>query len=57
MGRYFSADASKAVVVPNGRQQQLISIAVLICSIPLIILYIFTQRTFVESLAMSGSKE
>ena len=57
MGRYFSADASKAVVVPNGRQQQLISIAVLICAIPLIILYLFTQRTFVESLAMSGSKE
>ena len=57
MGRYFSADASVAVVVPNGRQQQLISIAVLICSIPLVILYIFTQRTFVESLAMSGSKE
>ena len=57
MARYFSADASVAVVVPNGRQQQLISIAVLICSIPLIILYIFTQRTFTESLAMSGSKE
>ena len=57
MGRYFSADASKAVVVPNGRQLQLIAIAVLICAIPLIILYIFTQRTFVESLAMSGSKE
>jgi len=57
MSRYFSADASKAVVVPNGRQQQLISIAVLICAIPLVILYIFTQRTFVESLAMSGSKE
>ncbi len=57
MGRYFSADASKAVVVPNGRQQQLISIAVLICAIPLIILYCFTQRTFVESLAMTGSKE
>ncbi len=57
MARYFSSDASVAVVVPNGRQQQLISIAVLICSIPLIILYLFTQRTFVESLAMSGSKE
>jgi len=57
MGRYFSADAANAVVVPNARQQQLISIAVLICSIPLVILYIFTQRTFVESLAMSGSKE
>ena len=57
MARYFSADATNAVVVPNGRQQQLISIAVLICSIPLVILYIFTQRTFTESLAMSGSKE
>ena len=57
MGRYFSADASKPVIVPNGRQQQLIFIAVLICAVPLIILYIFTQRTFVESLAMTGSKE
>ena len=57
MGRYFSADASKPIIVPNARQQQLIFIAVLICAVPLIILYIFTQRTFVESLAMSGSKE
>ena len=57
MARYFSGDANTAVVVPNGRQQQLISIAVLICAIPLVILYIFTQRTFTESLAMSGSKE
>ena len=57
MGRYFAADASKPVVVANGRQQQLISIAVLICAIPLVILYLFTQRTFVESLASSGSKE
>ena len=36
---------------------QLIFIAVLICAVPLIVLYIFTQRTFVESLAMTGSKE
>ena len=57
MSRYFSADASKAVVVPNGRQQQLIAIGVLICCIPLIILYCFTQKTFVQSLAMTGSKE
>ena len=57
MARYFSADSSVAVVVPNGRQQQLISIAVLICAVPLIILYLFTQQTFEESLAMSGSKE
>ena len=57
MGRYFSSDATQSVIVPNGRQLQLISIAVLFCCIPLIILYCFTQRTFVESLAMSGSKE
>ena len=57
MSRYFSADASKAVIVPNGRQQQLIAIGVLICCIPLIILYCFTQKLFVQSLAMTGSKE
>ena len=57
MGRYFSKDASIAVVVPNGRQLQLVSIAVMFCSIPLIILYIFTQKTFVKSLVMTGSKE
>ncbi|MCQ2457831.1 MAG: carbohydrate ABC transporter permease [Clostridia bacterium] len=57
MGRYFSKDKTQSVVVPNGRQLQLISIAVLICCIPLIVLYCFTQRTFVESLTMTGSKE
>ena len=57
MARYFSADVTKSVVVPNGRQQQLISIGVLICCIPLIVLYCFTQKTFVQSLAMTGSKE
>jgi multiple sugar transport system permease protein len=57
MGRYFSQDAEKAIIIPPARQQQLVSIGVLICCIPLIILYIFTQRTFVESIAMSGSKE
>lgn len=57
MGRYFSQDASKAVIIPNGRQQQLISIGVLICCIPLIILYCFTQKTFVKSITMTGSKE
>lgn len=57
MGKYFSKDAVQSVVVSNGRSLQLVSIAVLICCIPLIVLYIFTQRTFVESLVMSGSKE
>ncbi len=57
MSRYFSSNADQAIVVPAARQQQLISIGVLVCCIPLIILYCFTQRTFVESIAMSGSKE
>ena len=57
MSRYFANSVGETVIVPNGRQQQLISIGVLICCIPLIILYCFTQRTFVESIAMSGSKE
>jgi len=57
MNRYFSSDASKPIITPVGRQQQLISIGVLICCIPLIILYLFAQRTFVKSIVMSGSKE
>ena len=57
MNHYFSSGSGQAVNVPVARQQQLIGVGVLICSIPLIVLYCFTQRTFVESLAMSGSKE
>ena len=57
MSRYFSSDAGKPVIVPVGRQQQLISIGVLVCCIPLVILYVFTQKTFVKSIAMSGTKE
>ena len=57
MSRYFSKDPSTAVTVPQAREQQLLNIGVLVCIIPLIILYIFTQKTFVQSIAMSGSKE
>ena len=57
MVRYFATDPNNPPTVDNGRSLQLISIGVLICCIPLIILYCFTQRTFVESLAMTGSKE
>jgi len=57
MAHYFSNDANIAVVVPAARSQQLVFIGVLICSTPLIILYCFTQKTFVKSLAMTGSKE
>ena len=58
MAYYFSQEAGgKPIVVPSALQQQMISIGVLICSTPLIILYCFTQKTFVQSLAMTGSKE
>ena len=57
MNRYFSSDANNPIITPLGRQQQLISIGVLVCCIPLVILYLFAQRTFVESIVMSGSKE
>lgn len=57
MNYYFSNETGKPTIVPVGRQMQLVSIGILVCCIPLIILYIFTQRTFVESIAMSGTKE
>ena len=57
MSRYFASDPGSPVVVPVGRQQQLISIGVLVCCVPLIVLYVFTQKTFVQSIVMTGSKE
>ena len=57
MGKYFSQNATETVTVPLGRQMQLIGIGVFICCVPLIILYCFTQKTFVQSLVMTGSKE
>ena len=56
MSRYFASSTGQAVVVPVGRQQQLISIGVVICSTPLIILYCFCQKFFVESITMTGTK-
>ena len=57
MGKYFSSSATETVTVPLGRQMQLIGIGVFVCCVPLIILYCFTQKTFVQSLVMTGSKE
>jgi len=58
MAYYFSQEAGgKPIVVPSALSQQMISIGVLVCSMPLVILYCFTQKTFVKSLAMTGSKE
>jgi len=57
MSKYFARNATENVTVPLGRQMQLIGIGVFVCCVPLIILYAFTQRTFVQSLVMTGSKE
>ena len=57
MAYYFSQEVGASVVIPAARSQQFISIGVVICSTPLIILYCLTQKTFVKSLAMTGSKE
>ena len=58
MSAYFArGTADKQTTIPLGRQMQLIGIGVFICCVPLIILYIFTQKTFVQSLVMTGSKE
>ena len=42
---------------PVDTVMQLIGIGVFVCCVPLIILYTFTQKTFVQSLTMTGSKE
>ena len=57
LSRELAEPGQNAIQVSPNRSQQLISIAVLVCCIPLIILYCFTQKTFVKSLAMTGSKE
>lgn len=57
MRLYFSPGSDVEAFIPLAREQQLVSIGVLVCCVPLIVLYIFAQRSFVESIALSGSKE
>ncbi len=45
-----------STTVAPARSQQLISIGVLVCACPLIVLYLFAQRFFVESISMTGTK-
>ena len=49
------AQGSNSTTVAPARSQQLISVGVLMCSAPLIILYLFAQRSFVESISMTGT--
>ncbi len=53
----LAPQGSEYANVPIARQMQLIAVGVFICCVPLIILYCFTQKTFVKSLVMTGSKE
>ncbi len=43
--------------ISMGRRQQMISVAVLLTITPLLILYVFAQRGFVESLTSTGLKD
>ena len=58
LGRYLagSQQGSASVTVSPAQSQQFISIGVLTCSAPLILLYLFAQRSFVESISMTGTK-
>ena len=55
-GQYLSAINGGSVVAPVAYSNAILSTGVLLMIIPLIILYLFCQRLFVESLASTGVK-
>jgi len=55
-GAYLAAINGASVVPPQGYSNAILSTGVLLMIIPLIILYLFCQRLFVESLASTGVK-
>lgn len=56
VGNLKEGDGS-AVMVSVGRRQQMIATGVLLTITPLLILYTFAQRSFVESLSSTGLKD
>ena len=56
-GAYLSIINGASMVAPVGYSNAVLSTGVLLCVIPLIILYLFCQRLFVESLTSTGMKE
>ena len=55
-GQYLSAINGGSVIAPVAYSNAILSTGVLLMIIPLIILYLFCQRLFVESLASTGVK-
>ena len=56
LGRYLAQLNGGSTIVSVGYQNAVISTGLLMAIFPLIILYIFCQRLFVESLASTGVK-
>ena len=57
LGYYAETATGAASGVSGVKIQQLTAISVLVCCVPLLVLYCFTQKTFVQSIVMTGSKE
>ncbi len=57
LGQYISAVNGSSVTVSVGYSNAILSTGVLLVIIPLLILYIFCQNLFVESLTSTGMKE
>jgi len=56
-GAYLSIINGASMNAPVGYSNAVLSTGVLMCILPLIILYLFCQRLFVESLTSTGMKE
>lgn len=56
-GAYLSIINGASMVAPVGYSNAVLSTGVLMCILPLIVLYLFCQRLFVESLTTTGMKE
>ena len=54
IGNYFATQLKVATTL--GRRQQFVSTATLMTIAPLLIIYLFAQRSFVESISTSGMK-
>ncbi len=57
LGAYMSLLAGTSVTVSTGLANAVLSTGVLMTILPLIVLYLFCQRLFVESLTTTGMKE
>jgi len=54
IGNYFATQLKVATTL--GRRQQFVSTATLMTIAPLLVIYLFAQRSFVESISTSGMK-